>query len=245
MNHLLKQYLDGKYSEVWNLINQEDLESLKMSYGSQIDEIFNEAFTRIQYNTNIVFQILDSYNYKYKNFGQRNKYDLHYVPADKETAGLLANFENKIKNEGFLPRSITEFYKKFKVLDFRGSFQNLDYDFLTDALYIIPIHAFVGLNDDLFSWETDKVDVPYVLFSPDEYVKEDISGDIGYGLPVSQQRKADDFLINYKRQSTFLDYLRFCFEWACLPNLAFKEKEQIPEDIKALINQVRQEIRQF
>jgi hypothetical protein len=136
------------------------------------------------------------------------------------------------------------------VIDFRGSFEAFDLNFETNALYTFSTEALLGVNETLFSYISDKNTsegkiVEYVLFCPDEFVKEDSSGDIGYGLPIRPERKIDDWVVNYKTNVQFLDYLRLCFHWACLPNLNFIPDNQIPKELQRVLQIVRAEIKEF
>lgn len=245
MQNFYEEYLKGNYQQVWGQLSNRDLTIASEAEIGEIESILNELFSRIKYNVEITLNILNDFGYKYENYGSLNEYNAQCIYANKTNEFQLIDFRKKNSDYGYFSWAFLEFYKTFTVLDFRGYFEDLDFDYLLDPLYIFPINVFIGLNETPGEIYVNNEVSHYLLFCPDEFIKENMSGDIGYGIYLRKTQVLDDNLFNYKVDLSFIDYLRHCFEWACFPNLKWISQDEIPRQLNEVVKKVRLEIKSF
>lgn len=84
------------------------------------------------------------------------------------------------------------------------------------------------------------------MFSPDQYVKENISGDVGPCILLDKKYLVDNYVINYADgfQFTFIEYLRHCFHWAGFANLQWAKGDEL-KNFLPILEEVRSLIRPF
>jgi hypothetical protein len=82
--NLLNEYRNGKCEEVWKLISFLDYEKLDPEKRKEVNEIISETFSRIEYNTGVIFEILDKHGFEYNTYGLENSFGGRYVFGDKK-----------------------------------------------------------------------------------------------------------------------------------------------------------------
>ena len=71
-----------------------------------------------------------------------------------------------------------------------------------------------------------------LTISCDRFHKDGVSGGESYGIPVPHPG-ADAPLLWEWHNTTFVDYLRICFEWGGFPGLA-RRQDSVPRELLAL-----------
>ncbi|WPQ60137.1 hypothetical protein SIO70_17490 [Chitinophaga sancti] len=84
-----------------------------------------------------------------------------------------------------------------------------------------------------------------VLISPGEYVKEILSGDMGYELELHQTKRIDSNIIGFVETISFIEYLRLCLKWAGLVGLERCKEGEIPDEIIRVIEDIRKKLLPF
>jgi hypothetical protein len=245
--NLLNDYRNGKCEEVWKLISFLDYDKLDPEKRKEVDEIISETFNRIEYNTGVVFEILDRHGYDYNDFELPNPFGQRFVIGDKENWVEKAAWYYSDKSQPLkIPWVMAAFFARFKIIDFRGELTNFDRNFLLDALYL---QAFDELELLTHLTRDIRLDGDYkvgFMFTPDEYHKENISGDGGPQILVNEKILIDNCVIDFTEEFelTFMDYLRFNFQWACLPNLAWCEDDE-REPFEPILREVAKNLKPF
>lgn len=221
--------------------------SLKLgSLANEFTLELTEFFDIFDHNINEIKYILNSYNFVFYNFEvelSENKNAIVYSNSDIEINSL----KNYYRKFGYLPLSIELFYNKFEQIDFRGFFEDCEYNFCLDSLTIMPPSSIINFNgepyEDNFIRNEDSGKIG-LIFSLDEYFKENISGGGGYSMDLSSIQMVDDNIQYYKQKLTLINYLRFSVYYGCFPNLSF-QIENIPNKLKEYLTDVNNRIIKF
>lgn len=244
-NELFIQYAKGGQEEnVWEKIIQLGELALSEQYWSDVSQVMDECMERVLKNFVILKQELEGNGYIFENIGGLNL-NYYIIKPNKEQINF-SSLQNLMEEEtGFIPFSLLFFYKKIDGVDFRGNFMDWDNPYFLDAIVIYSIDEFSKINDGATSFRVNGKLKYRVLFSPDEFSKEDFSGDIGYGLELSGTQRIDNNVIGFGKTLSFIEYLRLCFKWAGLVGLELYEGEEIPDYIMKIIVEIRKKMLAF
>lgn len=241
---LYQKYIDNDCIEVWNKISFLDFSKLSPDDQEEIHKIILETLTRLDYNFQMIFAVLDKEGFVYENIGGSNFKNKRYGLRPSEQYRNFVEKYNSALAESKIPLLLSAFWSYFEVVDFRGKF-NFDVQFFLDPLFI-ESPDFAEVEDIIFWTTVDFQETPYIMFSPDEYHKEDVSGGEGPGIIIRENATVDYYIINYKEEETltFLDYLRMCVEWANMPSLQFFSDEE-RAGFEIILESVRSQIKPF
>lgn len=246
LSNLYSDYINGKCVEVWKEISFVDYAMLSDSEQETIDEIMKETIERINYNVKVVYSIFQQYGFEYKNFGNINTINKPYLlRASKNYIKDIEFFYRNKSTDVTAPLFFAAFCSFFKVIDFRGTFEFETFLFL-DPLFIESFNSHQEVEELIFERQYNDNVVKCSMFSPDQYIKEDESGDLGACILLSESLVIDNYVVNYHDDFnfTFIEYLRFCFEWGCLPSLFWaSETERIP--YLPILEKIRQKLKPF
>ena len=206
---------------------------------------------RIAVNFKTIYEKLTQNGYNFTDFkdGKPLNNKLNNLPIKEAT---LVNskknieiLENLLIRFGKLPLIFLEIYKNIEYVDFNGYFYTWpDYKFLLDPVTLDSLEAIIKMHsEDVF----DGNDNNYcVMFSPDVYFKEDVSGDFGYAISLSEEVVIDNKVLFYQniddKPIYFMDYLRLCFKWAGFPSFEWALPGDIPDHILKLLHEINKEM---
>jgi len=244
--NLYDEYLNGRYLEVWDDISSLAYDNLQEEERAIVIKIIKEALSRIDHNVAVVQKILRDNGFDYINFGDINPFDQPHLLRDPEDYDGLIQELTKTDPDQKIPLFFASFSSFFKVIDFRGLFKQFEVEILLDALFIESPSNLKDVEDRKFELVYQGEPVFGCLVSPDAYVKENTSGDLGPCILLNKETLVDNFIINYSEDMpmTFVEYLRFCFHWACFPNLFWVSEEE-REPFQPILKQVRENLKQF
>lgn len=213
---------------------------------SDYSEMLNTFFIQFVKNLEIIKKILESYDFQFNDFDViiSDKNDVISY-SNEMTLEDLNIIKEKYKIQGYIPFSFKTLFHYIEQIDFRGYFKDIDLEFQLDSLTIMPLQSIMEYNDDsgLYDlFQDDETGKTILLFSYDEYTKENISGEMGYGIPLSQNELFDDFIVDYKERIPFLSYLNKAIYYGCFPNLAFIDEKKLPLILKKYLTDVRNSI---
>lgn len=224
IDYVKKYELDSNPRNVW-------LEIIKKSENNNEDvnteKVLDSLMLKVKLNIETLKEKLPKLGY---NFNQDK------ITGEPEYH-LLNKLKSELKEYGSLPLSFIKFFELVGFVDFRGSFpvwkdnENIPH---LDPLVIHPINEILEYlkwqkeePSSVFRDEENKV---YLWFSPDQFMKDKVSGGIGYGIYLHSKQKIDAELANFGYKINFVDYLRICFRWAGFPNLEwFKDEPKVNE----------------
>jgi hypothetical protein len=244
---LPEKYRNGKHEEVWKLISFLDLEDIGSDGRACVNEIITETFSRVEFNFHLVFGILDKHGFEQINYFPDTLMGENMVIGDKENWIEKADWFYSDKSQPLkIPWSLAAFFTWFKLVDFRGELTDNEVDFLKDPFYMESfddLELLTSLASDIDYGLEEKVGM---MFTPDEFHKENISGARGPEILLSRQILVDNYVFGFTddMELTFIDYLRFNFEWACFPGLAWCDAdERKPYDL--ILREVASNLKPF
>ncbi|MDJ1481723.1 hypothetical protein QNI16_14580 [Cytophagaceae bacterium YF14B1] len=223
--NLHERYLQGETVQVWNEIVSLKERIFTPPFREDALQVVNTMVDRIVYNMELIYTELLAEGYVFDRQGGYGYQDrlgksVFFQKSTADKIDLIVDFLIKLEPLGVPPLILTEIYKKFDMIDFRGYFSGLRSFLPLDPLYLYPM-------EEMIKWgvEYDFVkDTNYILFSPDEGFKADGYGETNYGVTISDKMVADGNLINYGVDITFVEYLRQAFRWGGFPNLKYIAK---------------------
>lgn len=246
-SELYQIYMSGGHEKVWREMATIDLDKVTEAEYELIKKIVGEALKRIDNNINSVFKILKKYGFEYKNFGGLNTRNNSYIKSNLTEYKEQNLFFSEINTLQLKPPLLyTEFCSYYQCIDYRGVFKNFEPELLLDALFIETIDSISEFDSLIFDRDFDDTTVSCLVFTPDQFVKENVSGDIGPCILLEETYKVDNYLVNFKDEFKFkfIDYLRFCFQWACFPNLSFASEHQL-NPFNDILKEVRGQLISF
>jgi hypothetical protein len=212
------RYMNGETESVYA-----DIESIgKTAFASDnltdIEKVLNETFQRVAFKLDIIYNELVAINYLFRaHFEYNFQKPLHNPLADTER--LLTKLDKSTRQFGFIPQSLKTFYRTVGGCNF-----GWDYDTNENYIwnYADPIQ--ITSLDDLVSEITDKdyladlkdehreqgfIGIP---ISADFYHKDNTSGGPPYSIKLTDKPSIDGQFINEEHNTTFINYLRICFD---------------------------------
>jgi|GEM_PF-2251040 len=244
---LYNNYLEGGHVDVWKEISFLEFDKMEKEEQSVVNRIIQEVLFRVDYNIKVVFDIYNRNEFELKDFGNINSFKKSYLLRNQSNyEKMIAEFVSSNELAGKVPLFFASFSVFFRVVDFRGTFGTFKVDFLLDSLFIETADSVEDLNERTFEIIYNGEFVFGCMFSPDQFIKENASGDLGPCILLNKNTLVDNFVGNYSEDMpmTFIEYLRFCFHWACMPNL-FWASDIEREPFLPILEEVRQSIKLF
>ncbi len=233
-----ERYVNGETRSVYDEIQKLGQEAFSSQNLSEIERVLEETFRRTASNLQIIHGELQRIGYQLKT---------DYDPLSKPLPNadeLLRNLDKAVKPFGFVPLSLKKFYQIVGACDF-----GWDYEVNEDYLWELADPVQVSSLDDLVSFVTDEDwaeeiedyinedwGPPYLELAADYFHKENTSGGPPYSLEITKQPSIDGLFLNEKHNTTFVDYLRICFENCGFSNIA---KTDVENDYRSFFSRVK------
>ncbi|MGC4034914.1 MAG: hypothetical protein QM764_03060 [Chitinophagaceae bacterium] len=210
-----------------------------------IEKVLTETFQRVAYNLEIIYTELKEINYL---FNTKPKYNFE-KPIHKpltDTNILLEKLENSIKPFGYVPLSLKYFYKIVGGVNFVWDY-NTDENIMwkmADPIQITSLDAITeeGVDD---GWREDAIERcsedeysgnAVLYLSADDLHKDNVSGGEAYAIEITKKPSVDSKFINEPNNTTFINYLRICFDYCGFPGMAGRN---VNNDHKQFLNKVK------
>ncbi|MDM1510162.1 hypothetical protein HX082_12230 [Myroides odoratimimus] len=219
----IARYKNNEEVKVWNELRSLDCEQLNKFEKKDVEEVVKETISRISYNIKVIY----------------NAFEIDYI--NNETPDdLLLELKNRISSYGMMSNFLETFYKSIDKVDFvKIREKYFPHENNLDPLYIESVKGMIELLSD-GSWEEEMEDLidegedPCIYISPDIYHKDNISGDVPYGIVIENRNTIDTLICNTMYGDIyFLDYLRLTFDNYGFTNL--KKESIIPEKYRVMI----------
>lgn len=241
---LYQKYINNDCIEVWEKISFLDFSQLSPADKEEIHKIILETLDRLDYNFQMIYTVLDREGFVYENIGGINSKNKRYgLRSPSEYKSLLEKYNNTL-TENKIPLLLSAFWSYFEVVDFRGDF-DFDVEFFLDS-FCLESPDFTEIEHIVFMTTVNFQVTQYLMFSPDEYHKENVSGGAGPGVILGENTTIDNYIVNYKEEETltFINYLRMCVDWANMPNLQFFSEEE-RMNFETILETVRSQTKPF
>jgi len=240
------RYISGQTEQVHQDILALGQTAFSQIYLSDIDKVLTETFKRVAYNLDIIYNELKSINYLFKtDFKHNFERPLHKPLPDTDT--LLNKLDKAVKPFGFVPLSLKYFYKIVGGVNFVWDYETSD-DFmweLADPIQVGSLDAVVEtVTNEYWSEEMQEVideeGVSYLDLAADDLHKDNISGAGPYSLEMTKQPSVDSVFLNEPNNTTFINYLRICFDNCGFPGII---RPDLQNDYQAFFDKVKPQLK--
>jgi hypothetical protein len=142
------------------------------------------------------------------------------VPAP-EVEGHIKFLEEKI---GKVPAALSAFYRIVGSVDFTGEHPEWRGCEYPDPIVVEPLAYAVSEAKEFLELESleeywgSASGIFRVPVAPDDYHKQNVSGGMWYGVEIPNEED-DPPLLEERHHTSFVEYLRLCFEWGGFPGL--------------------------
>jgi hypothetical protein len=215
---LYDKYIIGETEQVYQYISSLGQDAFLPTHLPGIEKVLTETFQRVSFNLDIIYSELKNINYVFQTKIEYN-FQRPLMKPLPDTEKLLTKLENAIRPFGFVPLSLKMFYRIVGACNF-------SWDYSTNEKYIWQFADPIQITslDDLVSEVTHEdflsdlqeyyedngfVSLP---LSADYLHKDNTSGGPSYSLKVTDQPSVDAAFLNEEHQTTFINYLRICFD---------------------------------
>jgi len=82
----------------------------------------------------------------------------------------------------------------------------------------------------------------FLELAADVYHKDNVSGGPAYSLLITEEPAVDSVFINEPHETTFINYLRVCFDYGGFPGLAAGD---YPDDYEAFLEKVKPQLKKI
>jgi len=231
MMSYIERYRKGEYVQVWS-----DLFAL----GEQVSQepllyqavaVSRETMKRVRYNIQLLIPRLSKIGFRFENPQSA------FCPPSSNITHLIAETE---QISGKIPLSIHSWYEIVGSVSFMGMHpewnQYFEGEFLPDPLVVFPLESVLeecnhkNWEQNMFS--TQAIDLYHLAIAPDKYHKSNISGDEPYCIELPSP-SIDAILVGERHNTTFVNYLRLCFQWGGFPG--FEQFKSYPIEVMSYL----------
>ena len=216
---LLEQYKNGEMKKVYAEIQKLGQAAFLPENFSEVESVLIETFERVAYNLEVIFNELKEIGYIF--------FDRPFHKPLPDTEKLLEKLDNAVKDYGYVPLSLRYFYKIVGGVDFAWNYeveQNVLWE-LADPLQIYSLDETVSYvtradwKEEILDYvDNEDSSFAFLELSADDLHKDNISGGNPYYLKITEKPTVDSDFVNEPHQTTtFIDYLRICFDYCGFP----------------------------
>jgi len=235
---LYDRYLNGQTKQVYQDIYELGENAFSAPYFSDIEKVLNETFLRVDYNLNIIYNELKQINYLFKTDPTYNFEKPLHKPLSN-TEFLLEQLDEAVKPFGYVPLSLKFFYKIVGGVNLVWDYDTNE-DLLwnmADPIQIASLDAVVETvteewwKDEIQQYADDEeFGVAFLELSADDLHKDNVSGGQAYALQITERPSIDSKFMNEPNNTTFIDYLRICFENCGFPGITRPDMQNKYQD---------------
>ena len=243
---LYDRYINGQTEQVYEEIYALGQAAFLPDNLPDIEKVLTETFKRVAHNLDIIYSELKNIDYIFKTEFEYN-FQRPLVNPLADTEELLLKLENAVQPFGFVPLSLKMFYRIVGACNFAW-----DYDTNGEYIwqYADPIQ--IGSLDDIVAEVTDE---SYLVglteyfdeygfvslqLSADYFHKDNTSGGPAYSLKITEEQSVDAEFLNEEHDTTFINYLRICFDNCGFSRIANPENDN---DYQAFFNKVKPQLK--
>ena len=225
-----QRYLNGEHSQVYNDIAKLRQKAFLPEALEEIDRLLTETFRRVWHNAHTVAYTLPQFGYRF------NRWRSSVVtPPLPDSDGYTRRLAQTVQPFGFVPLSLQYFYRIVGEINFiwdYDGYPEIPWEY-ADPLCVFGIDSVLAeVENEDGGWlecaremraENPKCPIGLV-FSPDDYHKDNVSGGNPYEIALSPKPGVDGKVLYAPQNIPFTDYLRHIFA-----NGGFGSRVDVPE----------------
>ncbi len=243
-----ERYIRGQTKEVYQDIYTLGQDAFLPEYSQDIEKVLSETFYRVAYNLDLIYKELKEINYLFKTYPIFNfEKPLHKPLHDTEI--LLQQLDNAVKPFGYVPLSMKFFYKIVGGVNFVWDYetnQNFMWQ-MADPIQIASLDSVVEIvteelwKEDIKQYIDDEnFGNAFLDLAADDLHKDNISGGQSYAIQITKEPSIDSNFINEPNNTTFINYLRICFEYCGFPSIT---RPDMSNDYQAFFDKVKPQLK--
>jgi hypothetical protein len=245
---LYNKYINGQTEQVYQDIYALGQDAFLPANLPDIEKVLTETFQRVAYNLEIIYAELKNINYLFKTDPKFNfERPLHKPLPD--TKILLEKIDLAVKPFGFVPLSLKFFYQIVGGVNFVWDYETNE-DFLwemADPIQICSLDAQVEMvtdkywNEDIHQYfDNEDFGKAFLDLSADDLHKDNVSGGQAYAIQITKKPSVDSTFMNEPNDTTFINYLRICFEYCGFPGIT---RPDTKNDYQAFFDKVKPQLK--
>ncbi|WP_445722533.1 hypothetical protein [Flavobacterium sp.] len=248
--NLHERYLNGETKAVYDDINKLGSNAFDDFHRKEVEKVMKETFERVSFNLNIIYKELISIGYLFKTDFKFNFEKPLHSPLDN-TELLIERLELAVKDFGFIPLSLKYFYQIVGGVNFVWDFETND-EFMWEMADPIQVSSLDSIVEEVTTdyWKEDiqqYVDdedfgCAFLDLSADDLHKDNVSGGQPYAMEITREPSVDSRFMNEPNETTFINYLRICFENCGFPGIT---RSDIKNDYQAFFDKVKPQLKKI
>ena len=225
--NLHERYLNGETKDVYDKIYELGFDAFNSENKEIVEKILIETFERVLFNLEIIYKELVKIGYLFKTNCKFNWEKPLHKPLDN-TELLIERTDLIVKPFGFVPLSLKYFYRIVGGVNFVWDFETND-EFMWDMADPIQISSLDSIVQELSNeyWreeiqqyvDDEEFGCAFIDLSADDLHKDNVSGGQSYALEITKEKSVDAKFLNEPNETTFINYLRICFEHCGFPGI--------------------------
>jgi hypothetical protein len=242
------RYLQGEHIQVYAEMQSLNLAKIDTQIREDVDKVLTETFQRIRSNLEVIHTALVEQKYQFKTaFDYNFQRPLHDPLPDTEN--LLTQLNTAVSPFGHLPLSIQYFHRIVGGVNFGWDYETNELLIwkLADPIQICSLDDVVSQATNEY-WKEDiqlyvddeEFGTAFIELAADALHKDNISGGPAYSIEITDSPQVDSAFLNEPHQTTFINYLRICFEHCGFPGIANSEN-----DYKEFFEQVKPKMKKI
>lgn len=225
--NLYQKYLKGETVSVYREIDKLDYNLLNIEQKKEVEKVLNETFKKVAFNLKIIYKELINIGYLFKKVYEFNFEKPLHDPLEN-TEFLIKQLDSAVKPFGFVPLSLKYFYRVVGGVNFVWDFatdEKIRWD-MADPIQIFSLDDLVQevtneyWKEDIQPYVNDEnFGCAFLDLSADDLHKDNVSGGQPYAIEITQKQAIDSKFMNEFNDTTFINYLRICFDHCGFPGM--------------------------
>ncbi len=243
-----EKYISGRTKQVYDDIKALGKDAFLQHNLEEIEKVLTETFQRVAYNLEIIYRELKLINYRFIPDPKYN-YDKPLHKPLPLTDTLLQQLDEAVKPFGYIPLSLKYFYKIVGGVNFVWDYENHEKFMweMADPIQIASLDIVVETVADEY-WKVDMhayiededISEAFIDLAADDLHKDNVSGGAPYAIQITKEPSIDGLFLNEPNETTFIDYLRICFENCGFPGIT---RPDLQNNYQALFDKVKPQLK--
>ena len=228
MSTFLLRYIDGEYDRVWAELVALGPAVREEPLASDAYAVARETMRRAGGNVDRIIRRLRDIGYRFEHAPVSEwvpNLAVHVPPAP-DAGERIAHLE---ATAGMLPLSLRAWYEEVGSVSLMGRHPDWDPHAYPDPLVVEGLEGWEFEYECWQDAQEQDPEYPYPFplpIAPDALHKQNVSGGEPYGIDLPCAGADASLLFLWQEETTFVEYLRICFQWGGFPGWASTQGER-------------------